>query len=297
MLDRRRTRWGPMDLSTAPLPSTPQAATLDPDIDHERVRAASSKLRRLVLSENMPKTDQSPLKEYAVIMKGRQAGTILVACQKSGKQERLFAIKRIRSCSKDQLRQLRMARHENLLMCNAAYHWQNSVYLINDFLKHAVPLSVVIRNPRSKLRQSDFTAVGHSLLSGINFIHTQLQTIHGRIHIENVLVTTEGRVKLANWADSMLDKTRTDRQTDLKSSLSVMEEVLSATDISEDEIKEIQDFMGQVVSTEAAGLLKSSLAEYAFVASILEFPSVTIFPKDEQSETMCVEDALDEVTE
>lgn len=56
----------------------------------------------------------------------------------------------------------------------------------------------------------------------------------------------------------MLDKTRTDRQTDLKSSLSVMEEVLSATDISEDEIKEIQDFMGQVVSTEAAGLLKVS---------------------------------------
>lgn len=42
MLHRRRTQWGPIDLSTAPSPSPSQAATPDPDVDNERVRAASS---------------------------------------------------------------------------------------------------------------------------------------------------------------------------------------------------------------------------------------------------------------
>lgn len=212
--DRPLTTWGPP--SAAPrspteggsVPSPPTKVPLAaPDarlyndrlVSLQQPRPLKSLHRSLNAGGLVPSSDQSPLKHHIPLMRVEQAGTIVVASPKDRRQGKLVALRQITDCSKSQLQRLKMTRHANLVLCQSAHHWGTSIYLLNEYHKHAVSLSSALSSPRGRLDFNDIKALLHGTLEGLKHLHTELQSRHGQINTHTILISQDGRVKLGKF--------------------------------------------------------------------------------------------------
>lgn len=105
-------------------------------------------------------------------------------------------------CIQNEVKLLERARHENIV----AYYGSmvtpehRKLALVMEYVSGG-SLSAIIRRHRG-LRDAVIRSYGRDILSGLDFLHSVCRTCHRDIKPENILVTPEGRCKLADFGAS-----------------------------------------------------------------------------------------------
>ena len=197
-MERRMTRWGGSD-SSAHVSSLPRTKTFNTLQD-----TADPPSKPRLLSSNdgptqlIPFMDKNPWQDHEQVASIVQAKKVYVSScmQPKIKLGRLVAIRKIDQCPKEALKALQTARDENIVKCDQAYFWDESLYLVYELLPNAVTLSQVIVNPRGRLHGPEMATICLGLLKGIKYIHESLRMVHGDITKHTVLLSWHGQVKI-----------------------------------------------------------------------------------------------------
>ncbi|OCT52719.1 hypothetical protein CLCR_10513 [Cladophialophora carrionii] len=150
---------------------------------------------RISLPVHIAKLDKSPWQDYVRLLNICRGGQITVAYS-SSRSQKLVAISEIPNCSREQLRALRPALHENIVGFTAAYFLDPSIYLVYELMP--VSLIGILNTPLGPLQVEEIATVCQSVFRGIHFVHEQLGVMIGDLTAETVLVARNGVVKLAN---------------------------------------------------------------------------------------------------
>lgn len=146
----------------------------------------------------VPSDIQKPWSQYNPIMDVDQAGPAVLA-HKRNRGQKIVAIKEVKGCSKDLLRNLRTSSHENVLQMYAALFDEGSIFLVYDSMdvSQNVCLSDIIGTPRGSLDISEVATVCQSITKGLHHIHEDLKVAHGALRGEAILLHPKsGQIKI-----------------------------------------------------------------------------------------------------
>lgn len=298
MDNKRQTVWGGTGAPS-------QVLRLDDELDTTESRKSTG-MRGFLLG-SLTTSSESPLKEHSVVMESEQSGRILVLRQNS-QPDKLLALRRMDQCQKGEIKGLRGSTSAHLVSCRQIHCWNDKVYLIEELLKYSVSLPALLQCPRSRLGEAEVGTISESILRAISAVHTDLKVPHGRIEQDNILITSDGKVKLgksdgdsglectnkcpANWMESQVGMRDKDLGIDLQCYAEVVEALIRVADMSEGQATKFRDItaMARSGKSSAADILKvfkgadwnygqkSNLHELAFVSNTIDFPAVTVFP-------------------
>ncbi|PIG82015.1 hypothetical protein AARAC_010519 [Aspergillus arachidicola] len=124
-------------------------------------------------------------------------------------------IKKYPRSSKKHIRNLKPARHKNLICLFEYAEAQSEIHLVYEY-EH-IPISLGCLAGSVQFSEVAIATVSREVLEGLQYIHSELRMSHGAINPSNILLTWKGEVKIANIGDSMLNgRTLRDRDLDLK---------------------------------------------------------------------------------
>lgn len=125
---------------------------------------------------------------------------------------------------------LQVAFHENIVGLVEAFYDSEATHLVYNYYGFAVNLSQVGLTPAVQLSEIDLASICRSILRGLEYIHEQLLIAHGRVDCDNIILCSDGGIKigkchtvfihrhktngLANIGDSMIDDRPTSMDSD-----------------------------------------------------------------------------------
>jgi hypothetical protein len=139
--------------------------------------------------------DNSPFHEHKISYQTDLAGPVQICANKRTKK--VVAIKSVPECTKSMIQRLKPAIHESIVQFSAAYHFQNSIYLVYE--RMLVSLAEIATAPPGHLPDTAIASASLSVLRGLTFIHDDLQMTHGAINSENILLNSLGQVKIGKY--------------------------------------------------------------------------------------------------
>ncbi|KAJ5328734.1 hypothetical protein N7452_009124 [Penicillium brevicompactum] len=89
---------------------------------------------------------------------------------------------------------LQVAFHENLVGLVEAFYDSKATYLVYNYHGFAVNLSQVGSTPAVQLSETDLASICRSVLRGLEYIHEQLQIVHGRVDCANIILCSDGAI-------------------------------------------------------------------------------------------------------
>ncbi|KOS37754.1 hypothetical protein ACN38_g11446 [Penicillium nordicum] len=109
---------------------------------------------------------------------------------------------------------LQVAFHENIVGLVEAFYDSEATHLVYNYYGFAVNLSQVGLTPAVQLSEIDLASICRSILRGLEYIHEQLLIAHGRVDCDNIILCSDGGIKIANIGDSMIDDRPTSMDSD-----------------------------------------------------------------------------------
>ena len=103
-------------------------------------------------------------------------------------------VKDIKVHGEDLLSKLTAASHKNIVTFQQALYHNNVIYIFYEVLD--VSLAQTFATPLGQLRAYEIAAFCCEILTGIKYIHKKLKIVHGDINTENILLSTDGSVKI-----------------------------------------------------------------------------------------------------
>lgn len=149
----------------------------------------SRKVSRSVMRMSL-KSGDNPSANYAPSFAVNHTGPGIVAQRKGQLRQKVF-IKQVNNCTQSELQLLSSASHENILAFTAAYLYKKSIYLVYNYLP--VTLKELERLYLSTVQTA---TVCHAIAQGLDYLHRELNMVHGSLHTGAVVVSGDGQVKI-----------------------------------------------------------------------------------------------------
>ncbi|KAJ5120839.1 uncharacterized protein N7515_010227 [Penicillium bovifimosum] len=92
---------------------------------------------------------------------------------------------------------LQVALHTNIVGLVEAFYDSKATYLVYNYHGFAVSLSQVGSTPAVQLSEIDLASICRSVLKGLEYIHEELLIVHGRIDCDNIILCSDGGIKIA----------------------------------------------------------------------------------------------------
>lgn len=96
----------------------------------------------------------------------------------------------------DSFSKLQPTSHPNVNSLIEAFLDERTIYMVYGYHGMAVDLGQVGTSPAVRLTESDLASICRSVLSGLQYIHTQLGVGHGNLNRSNVLLCENGDIKI-----------------------------------------------------------------------------------------------------
>lgn len=93
---------------------------------------------------------------------------------------------------------LQSAFHENVVGLVEAFYDSKAIHLVYNYYGFAVNLSQVGSTPAVHLSETDLASICRSVLRGLEYIHEQLLIVHGRVNCDNIILCSDGGIKIGN---------------------------------------------------------------------------------------------------
>ena len=103
-------------------------------------------------------------------------------------------IKEVKVSSQAWLSKLSAASHKNIAPLREALYHNSTIYFVYEVLD--VSLAQVFATPLGQLKAYEVAAFCCEVLAGIKHIHNDLRLVHGDLNSENILLSTEGSIKI-----------------------------------------------------------------------------------------------------
>ncbi|PCG88513.1 Hypothetical protein PENO1_109810 [Penicillium occitanis (nom. inval.)] len=162
----------------------------------------SGKLRRLVPVRGLfKKAVEDPWKRYNRIFEYDQAGPgTLVHINNDSFEE--FVVRSKAVNNKDCLEAIKECSHKNVVRLQEALYDNGNIFFIYEVME--VSLAHIFVTPLGRLKPYEVATFCADIMHGLDYLHNSLQLVHGEVNAENVLLSTNGAIKLANIGSSML---------------------------------------------------------------------------------------------
>ncbi|PYI33117.1 kinase-like protein [Aspergillus indologenus CBS 114.80] len=175
-------------------------ANLEPSWDSKR---HAKKLQKDLQepSARLQKETADPWERYEKCFKLYQAGEgYLVFAKNATFKEAMM--KKIEISGEDVVSNLTTASHKNLVQLYEVLYREGTLFLFYEVMD--VSLNQVFATPLGRMRLYEVAAFSHDILLGLNYIHQIHRISHGNINSNNILLATNGSVKIANFGESIL---------------------------------------------------------------------------------------------
>ncbi|KAF4451415.1 Serine/threonine-protein kinase dst2 [Fusarium austroafricanum] len=205
--------------------SIPGPSTLAPHREDKRP------MRRINLPVNpigsnrdhlVPVKEGSPWKYYKYAYDLELGGSVAIVC-KTPATNKLFAMHSIsgqNSEREQKLYTLRQLNHENLLRPEEILSFKDSFYIISECAAISLEEVIVVRPSEVQL-----AAIVHQLLDVICYLLSQ-NLKHGSLNRANILLTTEGVVKIANFENCSTIAVPEDQLIDIRAMGALMRDLM-----------------------------------------------------------------------
>jgi serine/threonine protein kinase len=139
------------------------------------------------------KEELDPWQKYQKIFKIEQAGLAIFAHVKNSTFKEAV-IKETKIKGKDVLDKIKPTSHKNLVHLHEALYYDDSIFFSYEVMD--VSLSQVFCTPLGQLQPYEVAAFCVEVLIGIEYIHNTLKWGHGSLSAENILLKTNGEIKI-----------------------------------------------------------------------------------------------------
>lgn len=152
--------------------------------------------------------EQSPLIEWKLVKElGDGAfGKVYQACHELNKQ--YAAVKVIDDCTEDELPDhtveiniLSECNHKNIIGFNGAYYFEKRLYIFLEYCTYGA-VDHIMTTLEHGLDEKQIRFIGYEILEALDYLHTQQFVIHRDVKASNILLTSSGQVKLADFGVS-----------------------------------------------------------------------------------------------
>jgi serine/threonine protein kinase len=148
--------------------------------------------------------EEDPSMKYILSHKFNQAGAGWIGF-KNCQGFRTVFIKIVKATRQQKL-QFHKTDQVNLINLQEVFHSKNVTYLIYDFDRCDLPLSMVHASPNVQFTEADIAIVCRQVLTGLQYIHEKLKISHGSIKLSDLVLSQSGEVKIGmvpNWLRMM----------------------------------------------------------------------------------------------
>jgi serine/threonine protein kinase len=154
----------------------------------------SAKLRRLVPVRGLfRKAAEDPWKRYNRIFEYDQAGPgTLVHINNDSFEE--FLVRSHTVDSKECLETIKDCSHKNVVRLQEALYDNKNIFFVYEVME--VSLAHIFVTPLGRLKPYEVAAFCADIMHGLDYIHSSLQLVHGDVSAENILLSTNGAIKL-----------------------------------------------------------------------------------------------------
>ncbi|KAF3484291.1 uncharacterized protein GIQ15_03615 [Arthroderma uncinatum] len=169
---------------------------------------------------------------------------------------------------KETMAQLKPLEHRNIVRLYCAYWASGSIYLVSE--PSVISLrQIMMFRPSWGLEET--AALSRGVLDGLMFVHNSLEIAHGSLSTDNIMLTWEGGVKLANIGSSIIDgKGREHSSGDLRSLARIIQNITEPASLLDEEPRlalkhptgtDLDDFFAQLLTVKHV----SDIIEHNFV--------------------------------
>lgn len=132
------------------------------------------------------------------------SGSVYVAMKRSGQR---VALKKVKPSNKTEVDALEMeirmmccTRHPNLIKCHETYHYSGFMWISMEYMDGGCLTRVLehMQGVRSYMSEGVIAFVLREVLRGLRFMHG-MKRLHRDIKSDNVLITGQGQIKLADF--------------------------------------------------------------------------------------------------
>jgi serine/threonine protein kinase len=103
---------------------------------------------------------------------------------------------------------LQVAFHENVVGLVEAFYDNSATHLVYNYHGFAVNFSQVSSTPSVHFSETDLASICRSALRGLRYIHEQLLIAHGRIDCDNIILCSNGVIKIGKFYIQLYFKDR-----------------------------------------------------------------------------------------
>ncbi|KAI9143222.1 protein kinase, partial [Paraphysoderma sedebokerense] len=97
---------------------------------------------------------------------------------------------------KDEIQLMQSTRHRNIVECIATYLTEESIWVVQEFMDGGSLADIISIAP---LKENVVAYISREVLQGLAYLHS-LDRIHRDVRSDNILLSTKGEVKLADFA-------------------------------------------------------------------------------------------------
>jgi serine/threonine protein kinase len=138
--------------------------------------------------------EEDPSTKYLLSHKFNQAGAGWIGFENCQGLRTVF-VKVVKATSHQKL-QFHKTDHANLINLQEVFYSKNVTYLIYDFDRCDLPLSMVHASPNVQFTEADIAIVCRQVLTGLQYIHEKLKISHGSIKLSDLVLSQSGQVKI-----------------------------------------------------------------------------------------------------
>lgn len=140
----------------------------------------------------LSKTASNPWLRYRKTFRMNQAGIGWVV-HSNDTTFREGIIKEVKT-TKSEMSKIMTTPHKNFVQLQEALYHDNMVFLVYELMD--VSLAQIFGSPLGRLQLFEVAAFSYEILTGIEYIHRQLQIIHGDISSTSILLSVTGALKI-----------------------------------------------------------------------------------------------------
>ena len=198
-VEPKRTRIPPPPPSLPPSPVSMRASGMNRGLSRRAIMSIPPQ-------EPVYIHNKDPTKVFTNMKKiGEGAsGNVFLATKPDGSRIALKKVKPSNRVEQDalemEIRMMCCTRHPNLIKCQETYLFGGSMWIVMEFMGGGCLTNVLenLQNKRERMDEREIAFVLREVLLGLKFMHG-MKRLHRDIKSDNVLLTEDGKVKLADF--------------------------------------------------------------------------------------------------
>jgi len=187
---------------------------INDDVLHSKITNSNTSKKKRLYKEQTPLNDWKLIKELG----DGAFGKVYQAFHEQNKQ--YAAVKVIDDCTEDELSDhtveiniLSECNHKNIIGFNEAFYYDKRLYIFLEYCTYGA-VDHIMTTLEHGLDEKQIRFIGFETLEALDYLHTQQFVIHRDIKASNILLTSTGQVKLADFGVSAKNSSQEQRRNE-----------------------------------------------------------------------------------